>query len=130
MTIQFNLLRPFPVLLHSILHTGRMDYGTFKQRLVDAWGWICSDIRLAVIIHLTVLGNSWISKCHHFTHFSDKNWFWGKTVSQIKSAVHYHSSHIPILCILVSLSFHLSSTGCRVSSLPLSATSKIYSKTV
>lgn len=53
----------------------RIDYGTFKQRLVAACGWICSDIRLAIIIHLTVLGKPWISNCHHFTHCSNKNWF-------------------------------------------------------
>ena len=58
-----------------ILHTGRIDYGTFQQRLVDAWGWISSDIRLAVIVHLTVLVNSWIAKCHCCTHCPNQKWF-------------------------------------------------------
>lgn len=58
-----------------ILHTGRIDYGTFQQRLVNAWGWISSDIRLAVIEHLTVLVNSWISKCHCCTHCPNQKWF-------------------------------------------------------
>ena len=38
MTIQLNLLRPFYVFLPFFLHTGRIDYGTFIQKLVDAQG--------------------------------------------------------------------------------------------
>lgn len=99
MKIQFNLLRPFPVFLH---YTGRTDYGTFQQRLVDAWGWISSDIRLAVIVHLTVLVNSWISKCHYCTlaptrNDSVRSCFIDKNLSSV--AIHVIFSH----CVCYSL---------------------------
>lgn len=82
----------------------RIDYGTFKQRLVDARGWICSDITLAVIIHLTVLGKPWISKCHHFTHCSNKNWFCWKLYcrgSLLSITIHHTALVVPAIVFVL-----------------------------
>lgn len=113
-----------------ILHTGRIDYGTFQQRLVDAWGWISSDVRLAVIAHLAVLVNSWISKCHHCPLAPTRNdpvrsCFIDKNLSSV--AIHVIFSHCVChsLCPIVRVLFH---SARWLFSLLLSITSKTYNK--